>query len=180
MRPARSLGRRDEFKSLLAGDCSRWRTAELQIPSSFSTAGFGGRGDIFVAKQILFFCYCPLVLDLSTVYNAAPARKRYVTMQTAVPSAPASRRPFQPVTPKPTLLDQVRQAIRARPRTEDTYVTWIKRFIFFHGKRHPLEMGEAEIKPIFQFPFAICHLSLKVTDSLSQQSVRKIVNRGRY
>jgi integron integrase len=46
------------------------------------------------------------------------------------------------------LLDQVREAIRTRHysvRTEEAYVSWIKRFIFFHGKRHPLEMGEAEI-----------------------------------
>ena len=49
-----------------------------------------------------------------------------------------------PTSPKPKLLDQVRQAIRARhysPRTEETYVHWIKRFIFFHNKRHPAEMG---------------------------------------
>jgi site-specific recombinase XerD len=49
---------------------------------------------------------------------------------------------------KPKLLQQVRQAIRARhysPRTEDTYVHWIKRFIFFHDKRHPAEMAETEI-----------------------------------
>ena len=31
------------------------------------------------------------------------------------------------------------------PRTEDCYADWIKRFILFHGKRHPLEMGAAEI-----------------------------------
>jgi integron integrase len=31
------------------------------------------------------------------------------------------------------------------PRTEDTYVHWIKRFIFFHNKRHPAEMAEPEI-----------------------------------
>lgn len=51
-------------------------------------------------------------------------------------------------TQKPKLLDQVRQAIRIRhysPRTEETYVHWIKRFIFFHNKRHPAEMAEAEI-----------------------------------
>jgi Phage integrase, N-terminal SAM-like domain len=50
--------------------------------------------------------------------------------------------------PKPKLLDQVRQAIRTRhysPRTEETYVHWIKRFIFFHNKRHPSEMAEPEI-----------------------------------
>jgi integron integrase len=50
--------------------------------------------------------------------------------------------------PKPNLLDQVRQAIRTRhlsPHTEQAYVGWIKRFIFFHNKRHPMEMGEAEV-----------------------------------
>jgi integron integrase len=50
--------------------------------------------------------------------------------------------------PKPKLLDQVRQGIRTRhysPKTEESYVHWIKRFIFFHNKRHPAEMGEAEI-----------------------------------
>src|SRR5512145_845316 len=50
--------------------------------------------------------------------------------------------------PKPKLLDQVRQAIRARhysPKTEESYVHWIKRYIFFHKKRHPGEMGEKEI-----------------------------------
>jgi len=49
---------------------------------------------------------------------------------------------------KPKLLDQVRESMRTRHyslRTEKTYVQWIKRFIFFHDKRHPQEMGEVEI-----------------------------------
>jgi integrase len=49
---------------------------------------------------------------------------------------------------KPKLLDQVRDAIRTRHyslRTEDTYLHWMKRFIFFPNKRHPREMGEGEI-----------------------------------
>ena len=53
-----------------------------------------------------------------------------------------------PSSGKPKLLEQVRQAIRKRhysDRTEKAYVHWIKRFIFFHNKRHPIEMGEAEI-----------------------------------
>ena len=48
----------------------------------------------------------------------------------------------------PRLLDRVRQAIRARhysPRTEKAYVGWIRRFIVFHGKRHPDEMGVPEV-----------------------------------
>jgi site-specific recombinase XerD len=53
-----------------------------------------------------------------------------------------------PAPPKPKLLEQMRQAIRTRhysDRTEKAYVHWIKRFIFFHNKRHPIEMAEAEI-----------------------------------
>ena len=49
---------------------------------------------------------------------------------------------------QPKLLDQVREAIRARHysrRTEKVYSRWITRFILFHDKRHPAEMGEAEI-----------------------------------
>src|SRR5438552_1280999 len=52
------------------------------------------------------------------------------------------------IPPKPKLLDEVRQAIRRRhysDRTEKAYVHWIKRYIFFHNKRHPQEMAEAEI-----------------------------------
>ncbi len=54
--------------------------------------------------------------------------------------------PSSPV--KPRLLDQVRLAIRTRHysvKTEEAYIGWIKRFIFFHNKRHPAEMGEKEI-----------------------------------
>jgi integron integrase len=50
--------------------------------------------------------------------------------------------------PKPRLLDRVREAIGARHyshRTEKAYVHWIKRYIFFHGKRHPAEMGAPEV-----------------------------------
>ena len=57
-----------------------------------------------------------------------------------------------PAPPKPKLLDQVRQAIRTRhysDRTEKAYAHWIKRYIFFHNKRHPDEMAEAEISQFF-------------------------------
>ncbi len=48
----------------------------------------------------------------------------------------------------PRLLDQVRAAIRARHysrRTEAAYVHWIRRFIVFHGRRHPNELGAADV-----------------------------------
>lgn len=51
-------------------------------------------------------------------------------------------------TQSPKLLDRVRVAIRTRHysrRTEEAYVLWIRRFIVFHGKRHPRELGEVEV-----------------------------------
>ena len=55
--------------------------------------------------------------------------------------------------PKPKLLEQVRQTIRTRHysvRNEKAYIHWIKRFIFFHNKRHPIEMGEPRSANFFQ------------------------------
>jgi hypothetical protein len=55
--------------------------------------------------------------------------------------------------PKPRLLDRVREALRARHysrRTEEAYVAWIRRYIFFHDKRHPAEMGAPEVTRFLQ------------------------------
>ncbi len=64
---------------------------------------------------------------------------------------PSAGQPFdnQAALNPPRLLDQVREAIRLRHysiRTEQAYTDWIKRFILFHGKRHPREMGAAEVE----------------------------------
>ena len=51
-------------------------------------------------------------------------------------------------TGAPKLLDRVRHVIRAKHysrRTESAYVDWIRRYILFHRKRHPSEMGATEI-----------------------------------
>ena len=53
--------------------------------------------------------------------------------------------------PRPArkLLDQVHETLRLghySRSTEKTYVFWIRRYILFHHKRHPLEMGEREIE----------------------------------
>lgn len=51
-------------------------------------------------------------------------------------------------TGSPRLLDQVRAVVRRRHysyRTEQTYIHWIKRFIYFSGKRHPRELGAEEV-----------------------------------
>ena len=54
----------------------------------------------------------------------------------------------------PKLLDQVRDRIRVKHyslRTEDAYLGWIKRFILFHNKRHPREMGAREIEAFLSY-----------------------------
>jgi integrase len=59
--------------------------------------------------------------------------------------------PAAPKQSKPKLLDQVRQLMRLRHyslRTEEAYVSWIRRYILFHGKRHP---GEFDQKHVSEF-----------------------------
>src|SRR5215470_15422438 len=54
----------------------------------------------------------------------------------------------------PKLLEQVRTAIRTRHysiRTEEAYLSWIKRFILFHGKRHPCDMGKQEVHQFLSY-----------------------------
>lgn len=51
--------------------------------------------------------------------------------------------------PEPKLMDRVRTELRSKHysiKTEDTYTNWIKRYILFHEKRHPKDMGAEEIK----------------------------------
>lgn len=59
------------------------------------------------------------------------------------------------VSSKPTkLLDQVRGKIRLKHysiRTEQAYTDWVKRFILHHGKRHPAEMGAAEVEQFLTY-----------------------------
>ena len=67
----------------------------------------------------------------------------------------------------PKLLDQVRTAIRTRHysiRTEATSLSWIKRFIVFHGKRHPRDMG---VQEVHQF---LSHLAVEGQVAASTQS----------
>jgi integrase len=50
--------------------------------------------------------------------------------------------------PPPRLLDRVRHQIRLRHlsrRTEKAYVAWIRRYVLFHGKRHPRELGSTDV-----------------------------------
>jgi len=72
---------------------------------------------------------------------------------------------LRPAPPK--LLERVREAIRARHysrRTEEAYVCWIRRFILFHNKRHPLEMAEPEINAF------VTHLAVQSSIGASTQT----------
>ena len=54
-----------------------------------------------------------------------------------------------PAGQPPCLLDRVRETIRARgysPRTAEAYCAWIRRFVLFHGRRHPRDLGPPEIE----------------------------------
>jgi integron integrase len=67
----------------------------------------------------------------------------------------------------PRLLDQVRGQIRLRhysSATESAYVQWIRRFILFHGKRHPLTMGGREVAAF------LTHLATEKRVSASTQN----------
>jgi len=66
------------------------------------------------------------------------------------------------------LLDQMRLVLRLKHmsiRTEDTYVHWVRRFILFHHKRHPQDMGAHEIRAF------LAHLALDDHVAASTQNV---------
>lgn len=70
-------------------------------------------------------------------------------------------------TRPPKLLDRLREALRARhysKKTEETYCHWVRRYIFFHQLRHPLEMGEPEINAF------LTHLAVAEKVSASTQN----------
>jgi integron integrase len=71
---------------------------------------------------------------------------------------------------RPGLLDRVRDKIRLKHysiRTEQAYLDWIRRFIVFHGKRHPGELGAAEVEAF------LTHLAVDELMSPSTQNQAK-------
>lgn len=68
----------------------------------------------------------------------------------------------------PRFLDQLRHHIRSSGlayRTEQTYIHWVKRFIFFHGKKHPKDLGAAEVETFLN------HLSINRNCSPNTQRI---------
>src|SRR5688572_273809 len=67
----------------------------------------------------------------------------------------------------PRLLDRVRIAVRTRHyslRTEEAYVGWAKRYILFHGKKHPSAMAADEVNAV------LSHLAVDGNVSASTQN----------
>ena len=72
--------------------------------------------------------------------------------------------------PPPKFLDQLRECLRVRHyslRTEDAYLDWVRRFILFHDKRHPKEMGAVEVQAF------LTHLAVERHVSASTQNQAK-------
>jgi integron integrase len=76
--------------------------------------------------------------------------------------------PLQTPQPKlfPSIVERL-EALKYSKRTEESYIQWIKRFITFHDKRHPREMGSAEITAYLN------HLALEKKVSASTQNQAK-------
>lgn len=78
--------------------------------------------------------------------------------------------PTSNVPNSPKLLDRVVASLRVKHyslRTEKVYVDWIKRYIWFHGKRHPQEMGADEVEAF------LSHLAVARSVSASTQNQAK-------
>jgi integron integrase len=91
-------------------------------------------------------------------FPPVPALDNAVGAQPAVPPA------------RPRLLDELRAQLRVRNyayRTEQVYVDWVRRFILFHGKRHPREMGAVEVTAF------LSHLAVDRVVSASTQNQAK-------
>ncbi len=81
---------------------------------------------------------------------------------------------MDPVRGPSPFLEQVRAAIRVRHysiRTEDSYLFWVRRFILFHGKRHPRDLGESQVGEF------LTHLAVdrRVSTSTQNQALNALV-----
>ena len=104
----------------------------------------------------------------SPAQNPLPAERLPGASGAAVPPASTAE------TPTPRLLDRVRLATRVRHysrRTERAYVGWTRRYVLFHHKRHPSEMGAEEIRAFLNY--LACEL--KVSAATQNQALCALV-----
>jgi Phage integrase, N-terminal SAM-like domain len=85
-----------------------------------------------------------------------------------------SRKTSMPVFKSTRLLDQLRQQIRYLHyslRTEEAYVYWVKKFIYFHHQRHPRDMGQVQVEAF------LTHMALerKVSVSTHRQALSALL-----
>ena len=76
--------------------------------------------------------------------------------------------------PKTKLLDEVRKVIRLRhysPKTEESYVNWIRKYVLYHNKKHPRDMGEKEIRDYLNY----LSLTQNVSYSTQNQALNAII-----
>ena len=97
-------------------------------------------------------------------------------MQAAADPPQTPKAPLERFIPNPKLrfMEQCREVMRFRrlsPRSEQAYLDWIKRFIFFHAKRHPKDMAAAEVETF------LTHLAVqsKVSASTQNQALNALV-----
>jgi len=86
------------------------------------------------------------------------------------PGPPGSPSPAAAGAQPPRLLARLREALRVRHyslRTERAYVDWVRRFVVFHGKRHPEQLGAVEVQAF------LTHLAVERTVSSSTQNQAK-------
>jgi integron integrase len=145
---------------------ARERAAAIRDPRAGAQAfplGFGWpypeaftpeypRGHTLAARPTLVYGRCARTeggLERMVLTGRPPTPVRYRVLCGRPPSAaPAVHEAGPGAAPKPRLLERLRQAVRARHysrSTEKAYVHWARRYIFFHHKRHPAEMGAAEL-----------------------------------
>jgi len=94
---------------------------------------------------------------------------------TKINTLPKEEKKFSGPPPQPRkLLDHVRDVLRVNHysvRTEEAYIGWIRRFILYHNKKHPLEMGALEVE------LYLTHLAVgeKVSANTQKQALNALV-----
>src|SRR5687767_323350 len=101
--------------------------------------------------------------------NVDATQTSMARMSPTVPDA-VKHGPEGPTTAPPKLLARLREALRVRHysiRTEQAYVEWTRRFIHFHGLRHPASLGASEVQAF------LTHLAVDRSVASSTQNQAK-------
>ncbi len=100
--------------------------------------------------------------------------KRFFSCESIFFKIVYTRSPSLLKTRSPKLLDQVREVIRRKHysiRTEQSYVDWVRRFILYHRKRHPKDLGKSEVTEFLNY----LAVNRKVVASTQNQALSALV-----